>query len=388
MVTNITILRTNIDSLYSLDIPIERQKLFLTSVLLVDTARLSTYKIQEGTSLRLEVTQGNPDCIMVEMPDGQVLDLEYNMNQTVEDLKNRITSATRLNTEEQRLFFKEEHLEDKKSLFQYNFKVADTIKLKLRAKGHIILYIEAPTTKQTLLDFTLDKTIYDMKVKIMEESNVLTDRQVLYFEGLEVTNESTLRECGIGDGSKIKLVVRGPVLMEIFVVFKTKRLAFEVDPQSSVLQLKTKLEAKVQVQVIRQRLLFSGKLLEDGKRLSDYSIQKGNVIHLVQQFLAEEIQIVVKTHNDNEYPISVLPTMTILEIKDKVSRNEHGPHDQYQLTFSGLQLEEERTVADYEIKNESCLCMVLKRDDENPQVPLRVRSLSRLVRNREIVYLY
>ena len=350
-------------------------------MLLENNAKLSSYKIQEGTGLRLEVMQANPDCIMVEMPDGQVLDLEYNMDQSVEDLKHKITSSTGLDTEEQRLFFKEEHLEDKKSLFQYNFKVADTIKLKKRAKGTLILYIDAPTTKQTLYNFTLENTVSDIKAKIQEESDVCPQRQALYFEGVEVRNQSTLGGCGIGDGSKIKLVVGGPVLMNILVVFKTKRLGFEVDPQSSVLELKNKLETETQVEVNRQRLIFSGRLLEDAKRLSDYSIQKGNTIYLVQQFATGEIQIVVKTHNDIEHPMSVLPSTTILEIKDKVSRNEYGPHDQYQLTFSGLQLEEERTVADYEIKNESCLCMVLKRDEENSQVPVRVRTISRLVRN-------
>ena len=325
---------------------------------------------------------------MVEMPDGQILDMKYNIDQTVEEMKHKISSAAAITIAEQRLFFKEEHLEDKKTLSQYNFKVADTIKLKRRAKEHIILYLEAPTTKQTLYNFSLDNTVLDIKAKIKEEFSVEVESQMLYFNGLEVKNFSSLRACGIGDGSKIKLVVRGPLLMKVFVVFKTKPIAFEVDPQSNILELKSKLELETHVPINRQRLIFSGKLLEDAKRLSDYSIQKESSVYMVEQFSAGEMQIVVKTHNDNEYPISVLPSTTILEIKDQVSRNEYGPRNQYQLTFSGLQLKEESTVADYGIQNESCLHMVLKRDEEMPQVPLRVRTVSQLVRFWENCFLF
>lgn len=59
--------------------------------------------------------------------------------------------------------------------------------------------------------------------------------------------------------------------MQIFVKTLTGRTtALDVDPSSSVLDLKAKIFDKEGVPVLEQRLIFSGKQLDDDRTISSY----------------------------------------------------------------------------------------------------------------------
>ena len=54
-----------------------------------------------------------------------------------------------------------------------------------------------------------------------------------------------------------------------------------IHSNNSVDNLKGQIQPIEGIQPMNQRLIFDGKQLEDGKKLSDYNIQKGANIHLV-----------------------------------------------------------------------------------------------------------
>nr|AAP68826.1 ubquitin-like protein 2 [Carassius auratus] len=133
-------------------------------------------------------------------------------------------------------------------------------------------------------------TVGELKQLISHHFNVPPNKQKLSGENghrISLEDDSrSLSSYGLHSDSVVMLLITnpGPSNPGPFQVFvkneKGQVKTYDVDVNETVDQLQTKIFQKERVPNDQQRLIYSGKQLEAGKKLQDYNITSGSIIYM------------------------------------------------------------------------------------------------------------
>lgn len=228
------------------------------------------------------------------------------------------------------------------------------------ANNKIQIFIKDLIGVVTTLEADQSESIGSIKFKILNTKKIPVEKQRLFYGGKLLDNGRTLSDYFINNYSTLDLRLNLNGGMQIFIeTLIGKVITLDVDSSDTIATIKKKIRNASNIAVDTQELVYAGTKLKDKNTLADYNVKSGSTIDLVLR-LRGGMQIFVKTLSGKTITLEVDPFETVSSVKDKIEFREGILPGLQRLVYAGKELQNDKTLFDYDIDKDSTLFLVLR----------------------------
>lgn len=321
----------------------------------------------------LEPVQEEPVCLKITIKNmaDKTFELDVKSADTIESVKQKVQDVEGIPPDQQRLIADNSELENHRTIEECGLQDGAVLDLLLCLHEASGMYIRVKTLQGRVLELQVESsdTITSIKQKLHARAYASADRQRLFYAGKELDEtfsfatfySRTLADASITSGSTIHLAeVRsdGDLFIQSASGLQTHEFLL-APPTTTIAELKLAIQKKGGIPSEQQRLIFADRVLRDGLTLANYNIIKGSTLRLL---LHMKITI-------NHFAIGNTMTLyvdswdTIATVKQRIEDKDSSiPSGKQWLLFAGKNLDDSRTLGQYNIAKESTLFLALRND--------------------------
>lgn len=175
------------------------------------------------------------------------------------------------------------------------------------------IIVALPSRNEVMLDVENTTTIKQVKIEVQKHEKIFNN-------GILLTDDLSLEECGLTAGSKLTLAF--VTQQEISLQVKSDlgyTTALVVSPLETIEKLNKKLAKQAKTFHEDQKLLHKSLELEDRKTFAEYGLQSGDTLKLRR--LASKFMIQVKFEGNSHF-LNVKLTDPVRKVKEQLSKIE------------------------------------------------------------------
>lgn len=294
-----------------------------------------------------------PFAFNVHFPNGIIQTINVgNSSELVSTVKGLINEEQKLTSELYTLTYKEQVMEDCLALSYYSIEGGVVLSLVPAENGEVHIIVEAAEVQDINLDVNKWSRIEEVIAKLGAMS--IKVYHLMYKGELLQENRFLISYSGSKNNSLLQVLgMRIDVKPE-----KSGNLTLSVSKFESISSVMARIQNKEGLMSYSYHLIFANQLLEDDKSLDAYNVLHGSSLHLLLKW-AGGVFIYVKIQGEGTITVYGPISDTIEEVKAKIWEKVGILSVCQYLYYHNLLLQDEKSLADYNFKNGTTLCLTV-----------------------------